>query len=370
MDSAAASLIDELEVALAAGTNAQRINMLSRVTDLFIEGSSRYSDSQVNLFDEVIGKLTTVIEAKARAKLSHRLAPIRNAPPGVIRTLAFDDDIEVARPVLTMSERLDDADLVANASNKSQQHLAAIAERKSLTEAVTDVLVTRGDRQVMHSVAKNTGARFSDAGFRMLVKRSSGDDALALHVGARRDLPRQHFLRLLQEASAAVRDRLEAENPGAGGAVETVLTEVVGGIRSESRKVSTDYAAALSRVEPLYRAGQLGEREVYEFARDRKFEETAIALSFACGVEIDIVERALLDPAHEMTLIFAKLAGYSSTTAKAILLLKAADRGISAQDLDQALKSYGRLHGETARRVLSFYRTRLRSAPSVLAANS
>src|SRR5215831_14927701 len=231
MDSAAASLIDELEVALAAGTNAQRINMLSRVTDLFIEGSSRYSDSQVNLFDEVIGKLTTVIEAKARAKLSHRLAPIRNAPPGVIRTLAFDDDIEVARPVLTMSERLDDADLVANASNKSQQHLAAIAERKSLTEAVTDVLVTRGDRQVMHSVAKNTGARFSDAGFRMLVKRSSGDDALALQVGARRDLPRQHFLRLLQEASAAVRDRLEAENPGAGGAVETVLTEVVGGIR-------------------------------------------------------------------------------------------------------------------------------------------
>src|SRR5262249_57824066 len=98
-----------------------------------------------------------------------------------------------------------DADLVAHASNKSQQHLAPIAERKSLTEAVTDVLVTRGDRQVMHSVAKNTGARFSDAGFRMLVKRSSGDDALALHVGARRDLPRQHFLRLVAGTSAALR---------------------------------------------------------------------------------------------------------------------------------------------------------------------
>jgi hypothetical protein len=370
MTSAATSLIDELEVALAAGTNAQRINMLARVTDLFIEGASRYSAGQINVFDEVIGKLTTVIEAKARAKLSNRLAPLRNAPPGVIRTLAFDDDIEVARPVLTMSERLDEVDLLANASNKSQQHLAAIAERKSLSEAVTDVLVARGDRQVMHSVAKNAGARFSDAGFRLLVKRSSGDDALALHVGTRRDLPRQHFLRLLQEASAAVHDRLAAENPGAGGAVETVLTEVVGGIRSETRKVSMDHVAALGRVEPLYRAGQLGEREVYEFARDRKFEETTIALSLSCGVEIDVVERALLDPAHEMTLIFAKLAGYSSTTAKAILLLKTADRGISAQDLDQALKSYGRLQAETARRVLGFYRTRLRNPPSALAANS
>ena len=32
--------------------------------------------------------------------------------------------------------------------------------------------------------------------------------------------------------------------------------------------------------------------------------------------------------------VLAKLAGFSSTTAKAILLLKTADRGISAQDLD------------------------------------
>ncbi len=365
------SLIDQLERALAAGTDAQRITMLSRVTDLFIEGAGRYSAGQINLFDEVIVKLVTAIEAKARAKLSSRLAPFHNAPLGVVRMLAFDDNIEVARPVLTGSERLDDADLVANASNKSQQHLAAIAERKSLSEAVTEVLVARGDRQVVSSVAKNAGARFSDAGFRMLVKRASGDDALAMHVGARRDVPRQHFLRLLQEASAAVRDRLEAENPDACGAVESVLGEVVGGIRSETRKVSPEHAAARSRVEELHQARRLGETEVYGFARERKFEETVIALSLSCGVEIDVVERALLDPSHDMALIFARLAGYSSTTAKAILLLKTADRGISAQDLDQALTSYGRLQTETARRVLGFYRTRQNrpATASALAAN-
>ena len=367
----APSLIDELERALSAGTNAQRITMLSRITDLFVEGASRYSAGQINLFDEVVVKLVTTIEAKTRAKLSSRLAPVHNAPPGVINMLAFDDDIEVARPVLTLSERLGEADLVANASSKSQQHLAAIAERRSLSEAVTDVLVARGDRQVVHSVARNAGARFSDAGLRMLVKRSGGDDGLAIQVGARRDLPRQHFLRLLQEASAAVRGRLAAENPGAGGAVETALSEVVGGIRNEIRKVSPDYAAARSRVEALYRVGRLGEPEVHGFARERRFEETAIALSLLCAVEIDVVERALLDPAHEMTLIVAKLAGFSSTTAKTILLLKAADRGLSTQDLDRALTSYGRLQVETARRVLGFYRTRLKgpAAPSAFVAN-
>jgi hypothetical protein len=139
-----------------------------------------------------------------------------------------------------------------------------------------------------------------------------------------------------------------------------VLTEVVGGIRSETRKVSPDYAAAHSEIAALHAAGRLGEAEVHRYARERKFEETAIALSLLCGIEIDVVERALLDPNHDITLILAKLAGFSSTTAKAILLLKQAGRGMSAQDLDQALSSYARLQVETARRVLGFYRTRFK----------
>src|SRR6185312_2610940 len=98
------SLIDELERALTAGTTAQRIAILSRITDLFVEGASRYSAGQINLFDEVLAKLANAIEAKTRAKLASRLAALPNAPAGVIRLLASDDDIEVARPVLSASE--------------------------------------------------------------------------------------------------------------------------------------------------------------------------------------------------------------------------------------------------------------------------
>ena len=156
-----ASLIDELERALADGNDAQRDEMLSRITDLFMAGASRYSVEQVDLFDEVIAKLATAIEAKARAKLSIRLADVPTAPAGVVRMLAFDDDIDVARPVLKDSERLNESDLVANASSKSQQHLAAISERTSLSEAVTDVLVSRGDRDVVQSVVRKNQARGS-----------------------------------------------------------------------------------------------------------------------------------------------------------------------------------------------------------------
>jgi len=352
-------LLDELETALATGSVARRIDILTRVTDLFINGAERFSEDQVGVFDDVMARLVNTIEAKARAKLSYRLAPIANAPANVIHMLAFDDDIEVARPVLTHSARLDDRDLVT-AGAKSQDHLFAISQRQSLSEAVTDVLVERGDRDVVHSVVKNTGARFSDAGFRILVKRSTGDDALATEVGMRPDIPRPHFLLLLEKASNAVRERLAAENPQAGTAIEGIVAEVVGGIRVEARNASPDFAAAQAAVERQNRIRRIGESEIHQYARDRKFEETAIALSILCDTPIDVVERALLDPGAEIVLILAKVAGLSATTTKAVLLLRAADRGMSAKDLEQALSSFNRLQPDTARRVLSFFRTRVK----------
>jgi len=367
-------LLDELETALASGSIARRIEILTRLTDLFLNGAEHYSEDQVGVFDDVMARLVNTIETKARAKLAHRLAPISNAPTHVIHMLAFDDDIEVARPVLIQSERLDDRDLMVSAGTKSQQHLFAIAQRRMLSEAVTDVLVERGDRDVVHSVVKNIGARFSDAGFRMLVKRSTGDDVLATEVGSRTDIPRPHFLVLLEKASSEVRARLSSENPQAGIAIEGVVAEVVGGIRTQARNASPDFAAAQAAVERQNRIRRIGETEIYQYARERKFEETAIALSIMCDTPIDVVERALLDPGAEIVLILAKVAALSSTTTKAILLLRAADRGMSAKDLDQALSSFNRLQHDTARRVLSFFRTRAKKpvepvAPRAVAVN-
>ena len=353
-------LIDELEAALTSGTNSRRVEMLTRITDLFVGGAARYSDEQIGIFDDVMVRLVSTIETKARARLAHRLAPIANAPSSVIHMLAFDDDINVAQPVLQQSEQLEDPALVANANTKSQQHLFAISQRQSLSEAVTDVLVERGDREVVHSVVKNAGARFSDAGFRILVKRSASDDDLATIVGARSDIPRPHFLVLLEKASNAVRTRLAAEHPQASATIEGVVAEVVGGIRKDARNSSPDFAAAQVAVERQNRLRRIGEAEIYQYARDRKFEETAIALSLLCDTPIDVVERALLDPGAEIVLILAKVAGLSATTTKAILLLRAADRGMSAKDLDQALTSFNRLQPDTAARVLGFFRTRVK----------
>src|ERR1700742_4833802 len=125
------NLLDELQETLSHGTVAKRVEALRKVTDLFVNGAVDYSDEQVGLFDDVFQCLIAHLEVSARALLSSRLAPIDTAPPRTIRTLAFDDEIEVAGPVLSQSARLDDEALIELARSKSQAHLLAqVAERR------------------------------------------------------------------------------------------------------------------------------------------------------------------------------------------------------------------------------------------------
>src|ERR1700728_4243219 len=117
---AAFLLIPELEDIVQHGSRHKRVEALQRITALFLDGASHYSEEHVGLFDDVFGRLIEEIETKARAELSNHLAPVSNAPVKVLRTLARDDDITVAGPVLKLASRLAEVDLLEVAENKSQ----------------------------------------------------------------------------------------------------------------------------------------------------------------------------------------------------------------------------------------------------------
>ena len=148
------SLLPELEEVVQHGSAEKRAETLRRITSLFLDGSAVFSDEHVALFDDVIGCLIEEIEAKALAELARRLAPVANAPAGVVRTLAENDDIAVAGPVLRQA-KLGEPELMQIAETKGQAHLLALSSRAGLTEALSDILVTRGDREVARSIATN-----------------------------------------------------------------------------------------------------------------------------------------------------------------------------------------------------------------------
>jgi uncharacterized protein (DUF2336 family) len=292
-------LVEEFEAALASGSVRRRIDILERITDLFISGAKHYSKNQIDLFDDVMTRLVRTVVAKTRGEVAERLAPIANAPPHLIRVLAFDDDAKVAGPVLAQSTCLAERDLLQAARAASQRHLLAIAQRSSLSEAATDILVERGDRDVVRALVRHTGARFSKAGLHRLVDRSRSDEALVTELGSRLDIGR--------------------------------------------------------------------------YAREGKFAETVVAFAQLSGMPVETIERMLLKPEAEAVLVLAKATGLSTATTGAVLQLRRTARGASSDEsmpakiLEQALLRFDGLQRESAERVLSFFRTRVKKPAQSLA---
>ncbi len=353
------TLIDELEDALHSGFADRRTTMLRRVTDLFIGGAPMYSEDQVALFDDVIARIAANIEARARIELSKRMAPVANAPLGVIKALALDDELEIARPVLVESTRLTDEDLVEVAKTKSQGHLLAISTRLSIDPAVTDVLVGRGDQQVARTVANNAGARFSDDGFETLIERSHFDDLLGEIVGLRPDLPQAHFEKLVAAASDAVRAKLAAGNPHIADDITKILARLAERTNDAIAQPARDYTKAKTIIEALFAAKALTEVQVGEFAQQGSFEETAVALAMLCGMPIDAVERSLLDRRADLTLILARGADFSWETTKSILRFATGGMALGPADRDRMYSQFNTLKPESAKRVIRFLKVRV-----------
>ena len=349
------SLISELDDALKSSGGDRRIETLRRITDLFLTNADRYEPEQVAVFDDVLGHMIKHIESRALIELSQRLAPVDNAPLNAIRTLAMNDAIEVARPVIESSIRLSTSDLVSIASTKSQEHLLAISGRKQIDEAVTDVLVERGNDEVARKVAVNRGSRLSGSGYATLVRRAEHDDGLADSVGRRADIPPQLFQELLRKATETVRTRLLAGQPDSDGVLHS-LHEAAGELARAN--AACDYSAAKRFVKPLHHDGKLKEANVLEFARDKRVEDVVVALSLLCPAPLEIIDRLMQGSHIDALLIPCKAAGFGWPTAKTVLDLSPCHRALTEERYEQMRKDYQKLSFATAQRILRFWQVR------------
>lgn len=358
------SLIDQLEEVLTSKDVSRRAEILKKVTDLFVLGSGKFSEDQLELFDTVMGKLLENIERAARAQFGSRLATLPDAPRKVIRTLASDVAIEVAGPVLKHSERLDQDVLVENAKTQSQNHLLAISGRKVLAEAVTDVLVERGNQLVVSSTAKNSGARFSDFGFSTLVGKACDDGDLALCVWSRPDIPRQNLVKLFADASEAVKHQLVEADPRRAELIKAMVARATDEIQTKARAGSSDFTQAFAYVQALHAAGKLGEAQLLEFTSEGNFDKVVAALSLMCDLPIGLVERAFVQNQTEQILVLARAIEISWVTTVTLLLMHAGVNGSSRHQLDLCFANFSRLQPKTAKTALQFYRMREKASQS------
>jgi uncharacterized protein (DUF2336 family) len=358
------SLFDELDSALQSGASERRAAMLRQVTDLFLSEADRLTEEQIGVFDDVLVQLIARIEARTLAEISERIAPVANAPIDLTLNLARHSEIGIARPVLTTSSRLTTTDLVEIAKTRGQDHLLAISGRTQIETAVTDVLLDRGNQAVIHGVAGNAGAKFSEHGFAALLKAAETDDKLAEKTGSRLDLPLNVLRQLLLRATETVRSRLLSRTPPEfQQEVRRALTAAAEAVDQESSG-PRDFQAAEAFVGLLQEKGELDENTLLEFARARKYEETAVALSLLSSASLEIIKPLMNSPRDDGLLIPCKVADCQWATVSAILATKVPP-GSNPKPGHEKLKiDFAKLSKPNAQRLLRFWQVREVSARS------
>src|SRR5579875_2598341 len=322
-----ATVIAELERTIRQAPPSQRLATLRAVTKLFLANAPGLSEDKVEIFDTVFQSLVDKIDHNCLMELSECFAPIDNAPRRIIKRLASDPEIRVARPVLVQSPRLSTDDLVELAQTQSQAHLLAISKRAALPERATDILIQRGNREVVHSVASNRAARLSDKGLAALSMRAAQDERIAAAISGRPDVPPEVFRHLLSNA----------------------LTQLEAKTRS--------FAAAQRLVISMKQENRLGEKEVTEFAAENRDPEVIAALSLLSGLKHELIETLMEGDEPGALLIVCEALGKSWETAAAILKMTNGPQ-LAPDKLRLAHADFDKLSRSTAERVLRFWQVR------------
>jgi uncharacterized protein (DUF2336 family) len=367
MSIAELSVVDEVDAAINIGSTEKRLETVKRVTDLFLLSADKFNSDQIELFDNVLERLVKTIEIRAIADISVRialaemsaqLAPVSQAPPSVVRRLANNDEITIAGPVLKESARLSAEDLVEIAQTKGEQHLLAISGRWWLKEVITDALLSRRYPSVSRRIVNNPGARVSAAGFAILVAQAQSDPELAVETGIRVDLPSGIREQLLREATEAVRTGMLSRAPAhIFEDIRSAIAAVAAGVNREMSKVRS-FAAATCLVAMLHDKGELNEAALFDFAKQRKYEETVAALAVLSKSTIEVIRPLMQSLRDDGVLIPCRAAELNWETVSAVLESRFATGSMGSQELAKAQSQFAALATEDARRMLRFWQVR------------
>jgi uncharacterized protein (DUF2336 family) len=369
------SICDELEAAIAARNAEKFAETTARVTALFLTSAGSFSDDQIRLFGDVFERLINTIELRAIADVSARvalaemsaqLAPVTQAPASVMRRLARHDDISVAGPALSESARLTADDLIELAKTRSEKHLLAISARWWLQEVVTDALLARRFPSVSRRLVDNPGARVSAAGFAIVIAQAASDPELAVATGIRADLPSELRSELLRQATDTVRTRLLSRAPPF--LFEEIRAAVAAASVGAEREMSRarDFASAKIVIARLKKEGRLTERALFDFARDRKYEETITALAELSAASVEVIRPLMQSLRSEGILVPCKVAGLRWETVGAVLNCRFSSGVMAPLELTKLRREFDGLTLESALRLLKLWTVKSTSSSATL----
>ncbi|HEX2479742.1 MAG TPA: DUF2336 domain-containing protein [Geminicoccaceae bacterium] len=250
-----------------------------RQYDHLVEGDTR------TLAQAVLELLARDAEKTVRQAVAEAAAASANLPPGIARRLA-NDDLEVARPILTYSPVLTDDHLVEIVRTRAVPYALAVASRERLSESLSEVLADTTEAEVVAALTGNPGAELSVATLRRIADEYRDDRAVQDRLIRRPALPYE----LVDQLITALGERLEWD---------LIRQRRIGKAEARQLMTAARERAALSTVareqeersierelRHRFTAGDLGPEDIVRFLRDGEIARLEAGLALLAGLDL------------------------------------------------------------------------------------
>jgi len=297
---------------------ADRNELFEKVALLLEERDATLNVGERSLMTDILHNLVKNVEMTIRVNLAERLVDSATAPRELINLLA-NDEIEVAHPILSSSEILNNPELINVVKHRTLQHQLAVAMRKNLAEEVSEALVETGNEHVIVTLINNDDAQISEQVLNFLAEESKRIDRYQGPLLQREDLPTHLAVKMYGWVSEALRHHIVKN-------FNVVVSEVDGIIKEAVNELQTDVIATAHKASPA------------EELVDRLLEEDRLTPAFLVMTlrqgEINLFEIA-----------FAKRVNLRIDLMRVLLYHRGAEgAAIACRSADMDLETFHTLH--------------------------
>jgi Uncharacterised protein conserved in bacteria (DUF2336) len=364
-------MLAELKNLAEERSSEKRLDLLRKITDLFLAEIDKHSDLESSLFNEVVERIVDQVERDAKIDVATNLATLPGFPLPVVRNLARDGDIEIAGPVLGGALGLTDRELIEIGRLASDDHLDAIAGRAQLSAPLTDVLIDRGSRDVVHAVSANHGASFSEWGMDALVSKARNDDGLQDLLVARPDLPQKAVDQLSSIVSEVLARKLAERGYQVSGKIPANLVKTTQNALASAVQDRDQNLLMVGRIIAQFGAGQITlEVGLTEVIKCRQMLAVAAILSHHTKLNRTALLKILNDGTSQAVMVLLRALEVKWPTVAALMALRAMKQRTSQMLDTNKQRDYEAIDVAAAKRTLEFLHARSKTFPGAAASEN
>lgn len=321
-----------------------RLLLGNAITEMLENGTS----VEQEVIADILMYIVQRAELDVRRTLSERLARQGNAPHDLIVWLA-NDEISVARPVLVLSEVLQDDDLIAIIHKKDTQYRRAAAQRKNLSHQVVKSLIATHDEGAMLTLLENRDVELEESAMRQLMQAAKRSESLKQPIIARpelrADLARHIYWWVSQELRSSIQSRFSLNRAVIDEALESTLQEILGTRSSGLENITPEIRYVAQQ---LHAARRITSGLLITTLRRGQVNLFVALFAEVLALPVDKINAMLSHPSGEFLAVCCRAQNILKPDFASIFLLGRAgrtpERVVDPQELSRTLRFYDQLN--------------------------